>query len=85
MTSIPFGHKVVKLPLDVERTFSGFLVRKEVVTFKVDSQKLLNHIAFLKDQLVITKLVGPNPNSCILMNLAQFRVTVLMPMSIGLE
>ena len=74
-----------KLPLDVERNFSGFLVKKEVVTFKIDSQKLLKHIVNLKDQLVITKLVGPKPNSYILMNLALFRVTTLMPMSIGLE
>lgn len=52
-----------KHPLVVEMIFSGFLVREEVVTFKVDSQKLLEQIAFWKGQLVITKLVGPKPYS----------------------
>jgi hypothetical protein len=36
-------------------------VRKDVVMFKVDSQKLLACIAILQDQIVITKFVGPKP------------------------
>lgn len=33
------------LPKDVERNYSGFLVRKNVISFKVDSVKLVNCIA----------------------------------------
>ena len=45
----------------MERSFSGFLVRKDAIKFKVNSQKLLARIAMLKDQLLIGKFVGPKP------------------------
>lgn len=58
----PFKARINEvLPLDVERNFSGFLVRKDSLTFEVDSQKLLTRIALLKEQLLITKFVGPKP------------------------
>lgn len=47
----------------VERNVSSFLVRKEAMIFKIDFQKLLTHIALLKEQLLITKFVGLKPNS----------------------
>lgn len=56
------------LPLNMERTFSRFMVRKEAVAFKVDSQKLLTFIALLREQLLITKFVGPKPNAQTLEN-----------------
>lgn len=43
----------------IERNLSSFLVRKEVVHFKVNSQKLLACIALMRDQLVIAKFLGP--------------------------
>lgn len=51
------------LPSKIERNISGFLVRKDDVSFKVESQKLFACIALLQDQLVIAKFVGPKPNS----------------------
>lgn len=56
------------LPLNMERTFSRLMVRKEAVAFKVDSQKLLTLIALLREQLLITKFVGPKPNAQTLEN-----------------
>lgn len=41
------------LPLDVQRNFSGFLVRKKVIPFTTNSPKLLMCITLLKDQFVI--------------------------------
>jgi hypothetical protein len=49
------------LPGNLERNFSGFLVRKDAITFKVDSQKLNARIALLKEQLLIAKFLGPKP------------------------
>ena len=49
------------LPPNLERSFSGFLVRKDVIKFKVNTEKLLAHIAELKNQLLICKFVGPKP------------------------
>lgn len=49
------------LPKDVERNHSGFLVRKNAISFKVDDLKLGNHITFLKDQILIAKFMGPKP------------------------
>ena len=49
------------LPTNLERNFSGFLVRKDAITFKVDPLKVKERIAFLKDQLLIAKFVGPKP------------------------
>ena len=46
------------LPSNVERNFSGFLIQKETITFKVDTQKLNAHIALLNDQLLIAKFIG---------------------------
>lgn len=45
------------LPQDVERNLSGFLVRKDVITFEVNSQKLIACIA-----LLIATCVGPKPD-----------------------
>jgi len=49
------------LPGKLERNFSGFLVRKDAITFKVDTQKLNARIALLKEQLLIAKFLGPKP------------------------
>ena len=49
------------LPTNLERNFSGFLVRKEAISFKVDPVKVSARIALLKDQLLIAKFVGPKP------------------------
>lgn len=40
-----------------------FRFQKDVFPFKVDSHKLLSRIALLKDQIMISKFVGPKPNS----------------------
>lgn len=47
-------------PSNLERNNSSFLVRKDVVPFKVDSCILLACITMLQDQVVIAKFVGPN-------------------------
>ena len=58
----PFKEQVGEvLPTNLERNISGFLVRKDVVFFKVDSQKLNARIALLKEQLLIAKFLGPKP------------------------
>ena len=49
------------LPTNLERNFSGFLVRKDPVKFKVDPQKLKARIALLKEELLIAKFLGPKP------------------------
>lgn len=49
------------LPSNLERNFRGFLVRKEAIKFKVNTEKLLAHIEVLKDQLFIEKFVRPKP------------------------
>ena len=46
----------------MERSFSGFLVRKEAIKFTINTQKLLARIDVLKDQLLIGKFVGPKPS-----------------------
>ena len=50
------------LPTNLERSFSGFLVRKEAIKFTVNTNKLLARIDVLKDQLLIGKFVGPKPS-----------------------
>lgn len=50
------------LPSNLERNFSGFLVRKEAVFFKVDSNKLHARIALLRNEVVIAKFLGAKPN-----------------------
>ena len=50
------------LPSYLERSFSGFLVKKESIKFKVNTDKLLARIEVLKEQLLIGKFVGPKPN-----------------------
>ena len=50
------------LPSNLERSFSGFLVRNDALKFRVNLEKLLARIAMLKDQLSIGKFVGPKPN-----------------------
>ena len=51
------------LPSNMERNFSGFLVRKDAITFKVDTGMLNARIALLKEQLLIAKILGPKPTS----------------------
>ena len=59
----PFkGYNGEILPLNMERSFSGFLVRKEAIKFKVNTEKLLVRIDVLKDQLLIGKFIGPKPS-----------------------
>ena len=41
--------------------YCGVLMRKDAITFKVNSQKLIERIALLKDQLLLAKFVGPKP------------------------
>jgi hypothetical protein len=58
----PFKEQAGEILLaNLERNYSGFLVRKDAVRFKVDSQKLNARIALLKEQLLIAKFVGPKP------------------------
>jgi hypothetical protein len=58
----PFcAHIGEALSKDVERNFSGFLVRTCAISFKVNSQKLILRIALLKDRLLIARLVGLKP------------------------
>ena len=49
------------LSSNLERSFSGFLVRKDAVKFKINTEMLLARITLLKDQLLIGKFVGPKP------------------------
>jgi hypothetical protein len=50
----PFKEQSGKiLPGNLEKNFNGFLVRKDAITFKVDTQKLNACIALLKEQLLI--------------------------------
>ena len=49
------------LPPNLERSFSGFLVRNDAVKFQVNAEMLLARIAMLKDQLLIGKFVAPKP------------------------
>ena len=59
----PFkGHSGEILPTNLEISFSGFLMRKEVIKFKVNTEMLLARIDVLKDQLLIGKFVGPKPS-----------------------
>jgi hypothetical protein len=59
---IPFKEQIGEVPPpNMERNFNGFLMRKDAVTFKVDSEKLKARIAKLKDQLLIAKFVGTKP------------------------
>ena len=58
----PFREQVGEIPpTNLEMYFSGFLVRKDVITFKVDPLKVKERIALLKDELLIAKFVGPKP------------------------
>jgi hypothetical protein len=58
----PFkGYHGEVLPPNLDRSCSGFLVRKYALKFKVDTEKVLARIAELKDQLLICKFVGPKP------------------------
>jgi hypothetical protein len=58
----PFKEQIGEvLPPNLERNFSGFLMRKDAVTFKVDIQMLNARIAMLKDTLLIAKFVGTKP------------------------
>lgn len=54
----PFRARIGEILLsNFEKNFSDFLVSKDAVNFKVDS-----HIALLKNEVVITKFLGPKPN-----------------------
>lgn len=50
------------LPPNMERSFSGFLVRKDAMKFRVNTQKLLARIEMLKDQMLIGQFIGPKPS-----------------------
>ena len=59
----PFqGHSGKILPSNLERSFSGFLVRTEAIQFKVNTEMLLARIEDLKNQLLIGKFVGSKPS-----------------------
>ena len=49
------------LPGNMERNFSGFLVMKDAITFKVNTEMLNARIALLKEQLLIAKKLEPKP------------------------
>lgn len=58
----PFKEQIGEiLPPNLELNFSGFLVRKDAITFKVDTHKLNARIALLRDQLLIAKFIGIKP------------------------
>lgn len=58
----PFKEHIGEIhPVNLERSFSGFLVRKEAITFKVNTEMLMARIEVLKDQLLIGKFVGSKP------------------------
>ena len=58
----PFcAHIGEALSKDVERKFSGFLVRTCAIYFKVNYQKIISRIALLKDRLLIAMFVGLKP------------------------
>ena len=58
----PFKEQIGEiLPSNLERNFSGFLIRKDAIPFKVDSGKLRACIASLREKLLIGKYVGPKP------------------------
>lgn len=58
----PFkGHNGENLPSNLERSFSGFLVRKDAIKLKVNTEMLFARIERLKDQLFFGKFVGPKP------------------------
>lgn len=48
-------------PTNLERNFSGFLVRNDAITFRVDIQKVKAHIALWNEQLLIAKFVDRTP------------------------
>jgi hypothetical protein len=48
-------------PVIWKETLVVFLVRKDAITFKVDPEKLNARIALLKEELLITKFLGPKP------------------------
>lgn len=50
------------LPKDCERNYSGFLVRKNAISFKVDGGKLVECVVLLKEQILIAKFMGTKPN-----------------------
>lgn len=59
----PFKQQIGEvLPSNLERNFSGFLIRKDVIPFKVNTQKLNARIALLKDWLLIAKFIGTKPH-----------------------
>ena len=49
------------LPSNVKRNYCGFLMRKDPITYKVNTHKLKERIVVLKDHLLIAKFVGPKP------------------------
>lgn len=58
----PFKGKIGEvLPSNLERNSNENLVRKDAISFRVNSEKLLARIVVLQDQLLITKFVGPKP------------------------
>lgn len=57
-----YAHFGEILRANIERNFSGFLVRKDAIPFKLNSQKSLAWMVFLKAQLVIAKFVGHKPS-----------------------
>lgn len=58
----PFKRNIGEvLPSNVERNSNGFLVRKDAISFRVNSEKLVARIVVLQDQLSIAKFVGPKP------------------------
>ncbi len=58
----PFKEKFGEiLPPNMETNFNGSLVRKDAVSFKVNSENLLARIVVLRDQMLIAKFVGPKP------------------------
>ena len=60
----PFKEQVGEiLPGNMERNFSGFLVRKDAITFKVNTDMLNARIALLKEHLLIAKILGPKSTS----------------------
>lgn len=56
------------LPSNLERNFSGFLMRKDAISFKVNSEELHAWVPAMKEQLLLGKFVGPKPQTKICTN-----------------
>lgn len=55
------GYNGEILPSNLERSFSGFLVKKDAIKFEVNTNFFFARIECLKNQILIGKFVGSKP------------------------